>query len=54
MGYFRNGALNASITDEQFEDVLQINSTGKTKLTEGLFNVLPNKFFPLMVRQNLT
>ncbi|MCB0536611.1 MAG: EVE domain-containing protein [Bacteroidetes bacterium] len=41
------GALNASITDEQFEDVLQINSTGKTKLTEGLFNVLPNKFFPI-------
>ncbi len=40
-------ALNDSITNEQFEDVLQINSTGKTKLTEGLFNILPDKYFPI-------
>ena len=40
-------ALNDSITNKQFEDVLQIKSTGKTKLTEGLFNILPDKFFPI-------
>lgn len=40
-------ALKDEITDIQFEDVLQINSTGKTKLTEGLFNILPNNFFPI-------
>ncbi len=40
-------ALNDTITDEQFQDVLKINSTGKTKLTEGLFNILPDKYFPI-------
>ena len=40
-------ALNDTITNEQFQDVLNINSTGKTKLTEGLFNILPDKFFPI-------
>lgn len=40
-------ALNETITDVQFQDVLNINSTGKTKLIEGLFNILPEKYFPI-------
>jgi len=40
-------AFSDSITDDQFEDVLKIMGTGKTKLTEGLFNILPKKYFPI-------
>ena len=40
-------ALHDNITDEQFQDVLTIIGTGKTKLTEGLFNILPDKFLPI-------
>lgn len=40
-------ALDESITDEQFADVLNINSTGQTKLTEGLFSISPEKYFPI-------
>jgi Cdc6-like AAA superfamily ATPase len=44
---FFESALNNTITDEQFADVLQILGTGKTKLTEGLYNILPDKYFPI-------
>ncbi len=44
---FFESALNNTITDEQFADVLQILGTGKTKLTEGLYSILPDKYFPI-------
>jgi len=44
---FFESALNDSITDEQFQDVLSIRGVGKTKLTEGLFSILPEKYFPI-------
>lgn len=40
-------ALEESITDRQFQDVLTIRSTGKTKLTEGLFEINPERYFPI-------
>ena len=40
-------ALNDTITDADFEDILTIKSVGKTKLTEALFNILPDKYFPI-------
>jgi 5-methylcytosine-specific restriction protein B len=40
-------ALNDSITDADFEDILKIKSVGKTKLTEALFDILPHKYFPI-------
>ncbi|MDM8515895.1 AAA family ATPase [Desulfobacterales bacterium HSG16] len=40
-------ALNYDITDDQFKDVLKIRCTGKTKLTEALFYVSPEKYFPI-------
>lgn len=42
-----DSALEDSITDEQFADVLKINGTGKTKLTESLFNIKPSIYFPI-------
>ncbi len=39
--------INGTITNEQFEDILQIKSVGKTKLTESLFNINPEKYFPI-------
>ena len=40
-------ALNDTITDTDFEDILNIKSVGKTKLTEALFDILPHKYFPI-------
>ena len=40
-------ALDDNVTNEQFEDVLKIRSTGKTKLTEALFYINPEKYFPI-------
>ena len=40
-------ALSDTITDADFEDILNIKSVGKTKLTEALFDILPNKYFPI-------
>jgi len=40
-------ALKDNISDEQFEDVLKIHCTGKAKLTEALFNINPEKYFPV-------
>jgi 5-methylcytosine-specific restriction enzyme B len=39
--------LKGQITDEDFEDALTIRSTGKTKLTEALFYVNPEKYLPI-------
>ena len=44
--FFRD-AINNSITNEAFEDVLQIKNVGKTKLTEALFYILPEKYLPI-------
>lgn len=42
-----NKELNNQITDQDFADALQIRSTGKTKLTEALFYVNPEKYLPI-------
>jgi 5-methylcytosine-specific restriction protein B len=39
--------VDDTITDEQFADVLQIKNVGKVKITESLFYVNPEKYFPL-------
>lgn len=39
--------INDTISDEQFVDILKIRSVGKAKLTEALFNVNPDKYFPI-------
>lgn len=39
--------MDDTITDEQFADVLQIKNVGKVKITESLFYVNPEKYFPL-------
>ena len=40
-------ALNDQITDELFADVIAIKSTGKTKATEALFYIAPERFLPI-------
>lgn len=40
-------AINNQITDEIFDDVLNIKNIAKTKLTEALFYVDPEKYFPI-------
>jgi len=42
-----NKELNGQISDQDFEDALQIRSTGKTKLTEALFYINPEKYLPI-------
>jgi len=44
---FFHKALKDEIKDDDFEDVLKIQSTGKVKLTEGLFNINPERFLPI-------
>lgn len=44
---FFKATMANNLTDELFVDVLTINSTGKTVLSEGLFNINPEKYFPL-------
>lgn len=39
--------LKGQITDQDFADALLIRSTGKTKLTEALFYINPEKYFPI-------
>lgn len=39
--------LKDEITDEDFEDILKIRGTAKTKLTEALFYVDPEKYLPI-------
>ena len=42
-----NKELKKQITDHDFADALQIRSTGKTKLTEALFYINPEKYLPI-------
>ncbi|MBK8516047.1 MAG: EVE domain-containing protein [Saprospiraceae bacterium] len=44
--FFRS-AINNTITDEQFDDILNIKNTGKVKLTEALFYVDPIHYLPI-------
>ncbi len=44
---FFNKALNNSIENSDFDDVLKIRSVGKTKLTEALFYIDPKKYLPI-------
>lgn len=40
-------ALENKINDENFSDVLKIRNVGRTKLSECLFDIDPNNYFPL-------
>jgi len=40
-------ALSNTISNADFEDVMNIRSTGKTKLTEALFYINPGKYLPI-------
>jgi hypothetical protein len=40
-------AVNDEINDEIFNRVLKIENVGKTKLSEALFNINPEKYFPI-------
>lgn len=42
-----NKELQGKITDQDFSDALLIRSTGKTKLTEALFYINPEKYLPI-------
>jgi hypothetical protein len=44
---FFHKAINDTLSDTDFDDVLKIKSTGKTKLTEALFYINPDKFLPI-------
>lgn len=44
---FFKDALNKSITDDKFADILTINNVGKVKITEGLFYIMPEDYFPI-------
>lgn len=44
---FFKAALNDQITNELFADIITIKNTGKTKITEGLFYIAPERFLPI-------
>lgn len=44
---FFKKAITDNISDSAFEDVLKIKGVGKTKLTEALFYINPEKFLPI-------
>ena len=44
---FFKKAVNNKITDQDFEDILKIRSTGKVKITEALFYIDPERYFPI-------
>lgn len=44
---FFYSVFNDTITNEAFEDLLKIRGIARTKLTEALFNVNPEKYFPI-------
>ena len=44
---FFKKAITNQLTDADFDDVLQIRSVGKTKLTEALFYINPQKYLPI-------
>ncbi len=44
---FFKKALTNTITDLDFSDILKINSIGRTKITEALFYIKPEKYLPI-------
>src|SRR5690606_12098283 len=44
---FFHKAISNAISENDFQDVLQIRNTGKTKLTEALFYINPEKYLPI-------
>jgi hypothetical protein len=44
--FFKN-AINNNISDDDFADVLSIRNVAKAKITEALFNISPEKYFPI-------
>lgn len=44
---FFHNALENTISDQQFEDVLQIRGVALTKITEALFYIAPETYFPI-------
>jgi 5-methylcytosine-specific restriction protein B len=44
---FFHSALEENITDDQFQSILNIQNVGNTKITEALFLIEPNIYFPL-------
>jgi len=44
---FFNKAINNKITDEDFADALLIRNVAKAKISEALFNINPEKYFPI-------
>jgi len=44
---FFKAVLNQRVTDELFADAISIKNTGKTKITEGMFYVFPERFLPV-------
>jgi len=44
---FFKKAINNKITDEDFADILLIRNVAKAKITEALFNINPEKYFPI-------
>jgi hypothetical protein len=44
---FFKKAISNNITDDDFADVLSIRNVAKAKITEALFNINPEKYFPI-------
>lgn len=44
---FFHNALENTISDEQFADILQIRGVALTKITEALFYIAPETYFPI-------
>lgn len=44
---FFKAAMSDKLTPDHFDDIIKINSTGKTKITEGLFYIKPEKYLPI-------
>ncbi|MFO8054778.1 MAG: EVE domain-containing protein [Bacteroidales bacterium] len=44
---FFKAAMNEQITDSLFDDILSIEGAGRTKITETLFYVKPDKYLPI-------
>ncbi len=44
---FFKKAINNNISNEDFADVLSISNVAKAKITEALFNIAPEKYFPI-------
>lgn len=42
-----HAAIKNQVTDELFDDVLKIKNVARTKLTEALFNVNPERYLPI-------